>query len=484
MVKLAPVIDEKIQKFIEEENLMKGLLEAYGSSINIIFPENLNKNIEDFKAVYKKHNLKGKIMFAYKVNKSNCLISQAESQEISIDVANLNELKRALANGFTGNRIEITGPKPKDLILLGLKHDVLFNVDNLNELQTIVKIAKHIKKKEKTKILLRFGGFKSKQIKMSKKDSKFGVAADKIHEAMELLTTYTDDLEFIGFSFHLDAIEIKEKIIAVENCLNFIEIARDEYGFDPYVINIGGGFKANYLNSEEEWNNYITTVREAVLGNVEPFTWGNYGFGLYNSNGVLKGSLNIYNFFNKNTGSHFLDDILSTPISSYDNRSLGTILCENMIDLYIEPGRAMVDQTGITVAKIVEVKESPQGELLAVLNTRRMDIVFGEQEIFIDPIVISENPSTPQKTGAFGVYFAGSLCLESDFIYKRKVFMDRKPQEGDIVIFANTSGYYMDFNAADLEKAVLTPKYAIIERDGKYKWFIDENYKPQIIGLE
>lgn len=484
MIKLSPAVNEKIQQFIQEENLMKNLLEAHGSSIHIIFPENLKKNIEDFKAVYKKHNLKGKIMFAYKVNKSNCLIAQAESQEISIDVANLNELKRALANGFTGNRIEITGPKPKDLILLGLKHDVLFNVDNLNELQTIVKIAKHIKKIQKTKILLRFGGFKSERIKMSKKDSKFGIAADKIHEAMALLATHANNLEFLGFSYHLDAIEIKEKIIAVENCLQFMEIAREEYDLDPYVINIGGGFKANYLKHEEEWNNYITTVREAVLGNVEPFAWGNYGFGLYNSNGVLKGSLNIYNFFNKNTGSHFLDDILSTPIPSYDNRPLGTILCENMIDLYIEPGRAMVDQTGITAAKIVQVKESPQGELLAVLNTRRMDLVFGEQEIFIDPIVISENPSMLQETGEFGVYFVGSLCLESDFIYKRKVFMDRKPQEGDIVIFPNTAGYYMDFNAADFEKAVLTPKYAIIEKNGKYKWFIDENYTPQIIGLE
>lgn len=483
MLKLRPIIDETIKEFIAEQSLIKNLSDAYGTCINVIFPENLNKNIQDFKAVYSKYHLTGKIMYAHKVNKSNCLVSQAENQDICIDVANLNELKRALNNGFTGNRIEITGPKPRDLILLGLKHDVLFNIDNLNELESIIKIARGINKKEKIKMLLRFGGFKSQQIKMATKDSKFGAPADKINEAMELLARYADYIDFLGFSFHLDATEIKEKIIAVENCLVFMEVAR-EYGFDPYVINIGGGFKANYLEDENEWNNYLTAVREAVLGNRERFTWGNYSFGLHNNNGVLKGSLNIYNYFNKTTGSDFLDEFLSSPIASFENRTLGTVLCENMIDLYIEPGRSIVDQTGITIAKIVQVKESPPGEVLAVLNIRRMDLVFGEQEIFIDPIVISGSCSHNDEGGSYGIYFTGSLCLESDLIYKRKIYMDRMPKEGDMVIFANTAGYYMDFNALDMDKSVAGTKLAVVKKNGKFNWFIDESYKPDFLELE
>ncbi|MFZ5986618.1 MAG: hypothetical protein ACOYWZ_05765 [Bacillota bacterium] len=61
MIKLSPIVDETIKKLIAEQNLIRSFVDAYGSCVNIIFPENLNKNIQSIQSVYRKHHLNGKI---------------------------------------------------------------------------------------------------------------------------------------------------------------------------------------------------------------------------------------------------------------------------------------------------------------------------------------------------------------------------------------------------------------------------------------
>lgn len=483
MVTFSPVIRQEINDFIKDETSLRSISDCFGKYVNVLFPEQMNENINSFKSVFKKHHINGKIYFAHKTNKSNSLVAQAEYEGINIDVASVHELNRALTNGFTGDRIEVTGPKSSELICLAIKHSAIINIDNIEELNKVIKISSCIRPKNKVKILLRFSGFKSKHIKILSKDSKFGIHCEKIHDALKLLQNNRSYVNFLGFSFHLDTVEIKEKAIAIENLLNFFEIARD-YGFDPYVLDIGGGFKVNYIKNEEEWNEGISKLKETILGKAEKFTWGNQTFGLQNNNGVLRGTLNIYNYFNNSTGGNFLDSLLSTPLPEFDNRQIGTILSENMIDLYIEPGRSLLDQVGITVAKINAVKPSANGDILAVLNIRRSDIVFADQEIFVDPVIISKDSSEPCSPGEYGVYLTGSLCLESDFVYRRKIFLNRIPQEGDIVVFVNTGGYFMDFNLPDSSTNHSDIKIAVTYDGTKPKWCLDENYNPTLNKLE
>jgi len=483
MLRFRPLIDEPIKSFLNEKKLLRNFSNATGGYVDFLFPENLTRNTEAFKSVFSKYHLNGKIFFAHKVNKSNSLVAQAESLGILIDVASVVELNRALCNGFTGNRIEITGSKPLELIILGIKHGVIFNVDNINELKSIIKVTSELNQKTNSKILLRIGSFECNYIKMSPKDSKFGFSHGDVKDALEVIFKNSDKLNFLGFSFHLDTIEIKEKIVAIENCLYFFEVARN-IGLEPSVINIGGGFKVSYIKEESDWNNSISKIKEAMLTQKESYIWGNGKFGLYNDKGTLRGSLNIYNYFDKITGSNYLDLLLSTPMPAFENRPVGTVLCENMIDIYIEPGRAIVEQVGITATKITQVKESPGGELIAVLNIRRNDLVFADQEIFVDPIVISnqenENSSIENIISSeenIGLYLAGCLCLESDFVYRHKIFLSKMPQAGDIVVFINTAGYYMDFNHMDNLK-VNDNKIVITKQGTQFKWYKDAVYNP------
>ena len=166
---------------------------------------------------------------------------------------------------------------------------------------------------------------------------------------------------------------------------------------------------------------------------------------------------------------------MSTKIEEYQNQTVADILLENMITLYIEPGKSLLDNLGISVAKVNFVKTIKNDTVIG-LDMRRNDLVMVDSEVFLDPLVVSEEKELDEKKG---VYFVGNLCLEGDLIYKRKIFIKQIPKEGDLVIFFNTAGYFMDFNYLDQDFSV-TNKVAAIEKDNTFVFYKDKLYNPII----
>ncbi|MBF0987895.1 MAG: Y4yA family PLP-dependent enzyme, partial [Clostridiales bacterium] len=125
MFKFTPKLNQETRDIIENKEKLKELANCYGSPLNILFPNVMDKNISNFKETLKEHHLSGKIYYAHKCNKSNSFLKQALQNQINVDVASLEELKSALSNGFTGDRIEATGPKNDDFIILGIRHNII-----------------------------------------------------------------------------------------------------------------------------------------------------------------------------------------------------------------------------------------------------------------------------------------------------------------------------------------------------------------------
>lgn len=237
-LKFTPRVDSYILEYIKNKENIKNVVNMCGSPCNLIFPELIDKNIKAFESVFKKYNIKGKIFYAHKVNKSNSLVKQARYNKIGIDVASENELKSAVSNGYTGDMIEATGPKSDSFIILGLEHLVTFNVDSIEELNTIIKYAKKILKNEKNKkvkILLRLNNFKSQELRLIDKQTKFGINIDNIENILSLLYKNKDIVNLVGFSFHIDSTDIKPKIVAIQNIIKLFQLSY-EYGLDPYAF--------------------------------------------------------------------------------------------------------------------------------------------------------------------------------------------------------------------------------------------------------
>lgn len=472
ILKFTPLLDDTVKKLIDNKTVLRKLAIAFGSPLNIILPKNICANIRQFENVIKKHRISGKIFYAHKANKSASVMRElTANSNMNVDVASLNELKSALSNGFSADRIEATGPKNVDFIRLGLQHHIIFNVDNLNELNQIISIRKQLKHNKKVRILLRISNLDLSIV--AQKVSRFGIDVDVAEEALRLVTANKDSLDLLGFSFHLDTVAVGEKLAMISECFSLIEKSAN-LGLTPSVIDIGGGFKMNYLESETEWNNSLTTLKQSLIDGANSLTWNgaDYGFGV--KNGKVSGDLNIYDFYNKSVAGRYLDEILSSKLEKFQNRTVAELLNDNMIDLYVEPGKSLLSQVGLTVARVNFVKDTG-GKTLIGLDMNQSDIQNANSESFIDPIIISENSESDDENG---VFFFGNLCAEYDLIFRRKVFIDRIPSPGDLVIFPNSAGYSMDFSADSAIMQNIAKKVFLSECNGSFCWGLDENYNP------
>ncbi len=472
-MKLTPKIHPYVQNFLNNKERLFNLVDAYDAPLGIIFPSLIHENIVGFNDIFKKHNIRGKIHFAHKCNKSTAVIKTIKNEGINIDVASLNELKHVLSCGFTGLEIEGTGPKNDKFIILGLEHNIMFNCDNINELETIIKFHTLIGKREKTNILIRLNNFHSNEIKILNKQSKFGTPIETIDEILKIFINNKDIINLKGFSFHLDTISQEEKIIAIEN---LIEIINYSYNFDlnPNIIDIGGGFKVNYIGSEDIWNNYISELKENIIKDSNDL-WNNNTFGLQIKGKNITGTFKPGNYYNKKSRHETLDEILSSKSQKFKNRTLGEVLSENMINLIIEPGKSLLDNVGITITNINYTKTSAKNDLIIGLNTNKDNLVIGGEEMLIDPILISKHPDN--KTTK--TFITGNLCLEADIVFNRKVEFDNTPQKEDLIIFINTAGYYMDFYNSSPSMQNKVTRIAYINN----KIYMDDKYEPVLHGI-
>jgi diaminopimelate decarboxylase len=147
-----------------------------------------------------------------------------------------------------------------------------------------------------------------------------------------------------------------------------------------------------------------------------------------------------------------------------------------MCDLYVEPGRSLLDQCGAVLATVAEVRTGVDGDVLVRLDANARDISTEEQGVQMDPILLR----VPEMTGSgpAGVYLLGNLCLESDLLTRRKVFLPDVPRPGDVLAFPNTAGYFMDFSAG---RALMQPtaRTVAVYRDGDdWRWCLDEQFWP------
>ncbi len=151
------------------------------------------------------------------------------------------------------------------------------------------------------------------------------------------------------------------------------------------------------------------------------------------------------------------------------------MLRENMIELWLEPGKSLVDQAGVTLACVEFSKEAADGSLLVNLDLSRDKICPAGQEVMLDPVLIYRSPPACGPGGPYAgpghppaVFLGGNLCLERDMIFNHVTFVERLPEPGDIVAFVNTAAYQMDLSASEALMQRRAAKVAVESSDGGF----------------
>ena len=470
-LQLTPKMDPIIQSVLAGPALLRQLTDGLGSPLNIVLPEALDANVAAFRAVYRQHRLRGQIYFAHKANRSSALLRHLATTDAGVDVASLGELQHALGAGFGPGRIMATGPKNREFLWLAARAGITVNADSLDELSELAGLVA-AGRLPRVRVMVRLAEFASRGVHMVSRRSRFGVPAGLLPEALDRIDKHADQLELAGVAYHLDTIGVAEKAIALEGCLTALDECRRRDA-PAWSIDIGGGFGVNYLDDGEQWERYTSELAQAVLGRRPPLTWNGHGYGLRNEAGTLRGALGLYPAHRPVSGPGYLSQLLAATAPE-QRRPLGTLLLDSMTDLDIEPGRALLDQCGLVLARVLEVRDGPDTLVRLEMNSR--DVSLEEHGVLMDPVVI------PQDSAGFAgpaeVYLLGNLCLESDLITRRKVVLPVRPRPGDLLAFVNTAGYFMDFSATRALHQPIGRKVALFRTGGRWSWCLDEQYWP------
>jgi diaminopimelate decarboxylase len=173
---------------------------------------------------------------------------------------------------------------------------------------------------------------------------------------------------------------------------------------------------------------------------------------------------------------------LQTTLESQnqDGRVLGDILTENMFSLALEPGYAILQQAGITLVEIIEVKKASDGRNLVVVDANLYNLGLAKMFQYItDPFLFSkqkENQERTQNEKKFPSLIVGNLCREDDFLMDREVVFDTTPKPEDLLVFTNTAAYFAGFEDGSPIMHPISKFLVAYKQNSNWKITIPEKY--------
>jgi diaminopimelate decarboxylase len=459
MIKINAIKTPLIADLLTERQILFQIATQHEGPTHIVFPQQIRENIEAFKNILYNLELDFKIHLAHKPTKSKALVREAFKAGIGIDVASVNELQGALEAGFKGTQIVCTGPKTRQFLKIAVKHGCLISLDSLMEMHMLTEIAE-----TETFILLRIADPECRDRNYTGIESRFGIPKRTLNNAYALFK-HNKNLILQGFHYHNNVRIPEVKAGFLDDLIDLMQQAYME-GFSPTIINIGGDFRQPALADYKEWETFLDHIEQGLISNTDIEVWRNYSYGMYlNARNRVSQRDKLQGMFTATTNQ----DVISTMLldESFQGRPLAEILAENMWTLMTEPGWILLQHCGISLLPVIGVKETASGHKLVIVNANHTNFSTFMRDWFTDPILIFRKENNSDFSG----FIVGNLCEEQDFIVKRLIHFDQKPEEGDLLCFINTAAYTVDFEEASPMQQSIGVKFSAVK---KKTWEIEK----------
>jgi diaminopimelate decarboxylase len=424
--------------------LLRELAAAIGEPFHVIFPEPFDTAVASFQAVLASAGVPGQIYYAKKANKAALWPRRCAETGIGVDVASLGELRSTLAEGVRGERIVVTGPtKSTDLLRLATLHGCLITVDALDELAQLVTLARRY---GLARLLLR--------VAPPQGNSRFGLIPNELHAALACCVAQASSVRLEGFSFHLSGYAPKPRAAMAATLLDWVDQAR-ALGLAVTSVDIGGGFAVNYVDGAD-WQHFVPALNAENFHQQREFP-------------------DYYPYHSPVAGAAMLRAVLDT-VPPGRSQPLAALLNAAKVTLLCEPGRALLDQAGLTVFQVEGVKQRGYGMVTVNGTSLSLSEQWFNSEFLPDPVLLDTDTAAIADSDApFPACVVGTSCLESDVLSWRKIPFPRRPKAGDLLIYLNTAGYQMDSNESQFHQLPLPPKVVVDWADGVVNWRWDNN---------
>ncbi len=390
------------------------LAEKYGTPAIFIDENRVRERMREYKNALEANFGVGSMpLFASKALSFKALYRIAAEEGIGTDIVSPGELYTAVSAGFPMERAFFHGNNKTDAdiryaIESGLGY---FVVDNMEELDTIDAYAGEAGIRQK--ILLRItpgiDPHTHQKISTGGVDSKFGSAIETgLAEKITKSALMRDNIELCGFHCHIGSqiFEIDPFVLAADIMTAFIADMRDKLGFTAHILNLGGGIGVRYVESDPEIS--ITKNVNEICAHVKAAC-----------------------------------EKLDIPVPT----------------VYMEPGRSIVADAGMTLYTVGSVKEIEGFKNYVSIDGGMTDNPrYALYESAYTVLLANRVTEAPDAE-----YTIGGRCCESGDIIQEHVSLP-KPKRGDIIAVLVTGAY--NYSMASNYNRVTRPPIVLL-RDGK-----------------
>lgn len=367
------------------------LAKKYGTPLYVLDENVIRSTCKAYVDSFKRHyDGKGLALYASKALSCKALCEIAKEENMGLDVVSGGELYTALKAGFPVENIHFHGNnKTYDEICFAVDSNIgKIVVDNLTELETLDKICGEKGKVQKISMRIKPGvdAHTHNFIRTGQIDSKFGFALETgeamnaVKEAIELKNVELSELHcHIGSQIF----DIDPFVTAAEIMMDFIGAIKNETGHIITELNLGGGFGIKYTDNDNPtaYDNYMNSVSKAVHAKAEQYD-------------------------------------LPVPF------------------VYIEPGRSIVGEAGITLYTVGAVKTIPDVRTYVSVDGGMCDNIryaLYQSEY----TVVTANKA--DKEADTVVTIAGKCCESGDLIQENTKIAKAEP--GDTIAVLSTGAY-------------------------------------------
>jgi len=232
------------------------LAKEYGTPLYIFDEETLRSRCKQYIEAFQQTGLDFEVIYASKACSLLAVLQIIREEGLGIDIVSGGELYTALQAGFSGKQIYFHGNnKQKQEISEALDAEIgHFIVDNLDELENIDRLAKQ--KNVTANIMIRvtpgIEAHTHEYIQTGQLDSKFGIHADQIVNAVKLAQA-KKNVNFVGLHIHIGSqiLETKPFSLAAEIAMNLVKEIHQKTKATIKVLDLGGGLGINYLSKDK-----------------------------------------------------------------------------------------------------------------------------------------------------------------------------------------------------------------------------------------
>lgn len=367
------------------------LAQKYGTPLYVMDESTIRNSCKKYKESFEKnYDGNGRAFYASKAFNCKEICRIVKDEGLGLDVVSGGELFTAMQVDFPPELIHFHGNnKTVDEMRMALNYGVgKFVVDNLTELEVLNSLAEEMGKVAPISMRIKPGidAHTHKFIQTGQIDSKFGFAL----ETGEALSSVKKALQMKHISlqeFHChigsQIFDVKPFVAAAEVMLTFIAEVKRETGVELRELNLGGGFGIKYVESDEpvSYEEYMKIVSTAVKAKCAELG-------------------------------------LTIPT------------------IYMEPGRSIVGEAGITLYEVGSVKNIPNVRTYVSVDGGMTDnprYILYQSEY---TAVVANKANLPAD---HKVTIAGRCCESGDLIQENTMIQKVEPK--DILAVLSTGAY-------------------------------------------